>query len=206
MDLSADILAQLAGQGGVPKDDLKQLPRWALVALAVRCARRAQPLFGRNWPDAPSEFSDLIEKALRLTEESATHGALHPDLQESADEAAKAASSAANTTGKFACFTAAFAVVEAAHVAGAEDAENAVGFVQATMDACHKSAMFASARLSAFKELEAGAIPTVFREAMTRDFEHLLERARREAWTSTTAVNMASLGPLWPTGTPQGFP
>ena len=40
--------------------EIKQLPRWAQVAFAARCARRVQPLFSMFWPDAPQEHIDAV--------------------------------------------------------------------------------------------------------------------------------------------------
>ncbi len=206
MDQADVILEQLAGQTCVPEEQLKQLPRWALVALAVRGARRAQPLFLTDWPDAPEEFQQTIENALALTEASAANGTEHPDLKEAASQAGKTATTAANLTARFASFTVTFAAVNAAHVATAENTDNAVAFVQAATDSCHKSATFASAKSALFKSLQQGTVATALRQALQRDFDTLLERARTKAWTTTTPVDMASLGPLWPDGAPRGFP
>jgi hypothetical protein len=32
------------------EEEIKQLPRWAIVAYAARCARRVEPLFVFFWP------------------------------------------------------------------------------------------------------------------------------------------------------------
>ncbi len=206
MDQADVILEQLAGQTCVPEEQLKQLPRWALVALAVRCARRAQPLFLTDWPDAPEEFQQTIENALSLTAASAANGTAHPDLKEAASQAGRTATTAANRTARFSSFTVTFAAVNAAHVATAENSDNAIAFVQAAVDSCHKSATFASAKFALFKNLQPGTVANAFRQVMQRDFDALLERARTEAWTTTTPVDPASLGSLWPDGAPRGFP
>ena len=51
------------------EDDIKQLPRWARVAFAARCARRAQPLFKKHCPDAPEKHDIAIETAISLAEQ-----------------------------------------------------------------------------------------------------------------------------------------
>ncbi|MEM9065772.1 MAG: hypothetical protein AAGB51_09820, partial [Planctomycetota bacterium] len=53
------------------KEELRTLPRWALVAYAARCARRVQPLFKASWPDAPAEHVEAVDKAITLAERSA---------------------------------------------------------------------------------------------------------------------------------------
>jgi hypothetical protein len=50
------------------RDDVLQLPRWARVAFAVRCARRVQPLLDRQLPAATSRQLQTIERAIRLAE------------------------------------------------------------------------------------------------------------------------------------------
>jgi hypothetical protein len=59
----------------VTEEGLKQLPRWAIVAFATRCARRVQPLFVKLWPDAPKEHVQGIDQAIKLAEAAASGGA-----------------------------------------------------------------------------------------------------------------------------------
>lgn len=53
------------------RDEIKLLPRWAEVAFAARCARRVQILFVSQWPDAPREHIDAVDRAIAYAELSA---------------------------------------------------------------------------------------------------------------------------------------
>jgi hypothetical protein len=55
---------------------IEELPHWARVAFAARCARRALALFHNAWPDADPEHSANLEAAVTLAEQSANTGAL----------------------------------------------------------------------------------------------------------------------------------
>jgi hypothetical protein len=57
------------------EEDIAKLPRWARVAFAARCARRALPLFVQHWPDAPSVHLKAIEKAISVAEDAAADAA-----------------------------------------------------------------------------------------------------------------------------------
>ena len=60
-------------KGAIPtRDEIKQLPRWAQVAFATRCARRVQPLFTAFWPDTPQKYVEVLEQAIVIAEK---HGA-----------------------------------------------------------------------------------------------------------------------------------
>src|SRR4051812_270845 len=55
-------------------EEIDKLPRWAVVTLAVRCARRVQPLLSRTDPGADPEEIGLIERAITLAGTSAWEG------------------------------------------------------------------------------------------------------------------------------------
>jgi hypothetical protein len=44
------------------------LPMWASVAFAARCARRVQPFIKQYWPDIPRTYLDSIEECLLIGE------------------------------------------------------------------------------------------------------------------------------------------
>ncbi|MEM7233957.1 MAG: hypothetical protein AAF517_17395 [Planctomycetota bacterium] len=196
MDQASQILEQLSEQARLQEDELTQLPRWALVALAARCARRAQPLFSSDWPDAPEEFKQSIDEALALTEASAANAEVDERLPTAGQLAGNTATTAGNLTARFASFTVAFAAVNAANVANAENNDTAVAFVQATADSCHKSATFASVRSSLLKG-SSTAVAAAFNKEMRADFNALLNMSRRNEWSDSSPVNPDELGPLW---------
>ena len=47
-------------------DEIRQLPRWARVAFAARCARRVLPMFTKHWPDAPREHVEAVTRAVEF--------------------------------------------------------------------------------------------------------------------------------------------
>ena len=48
------------------RDDLLELPRWARVAFAIRCARLVQPLLVIHLPAAGTRKVEAVETAIRL--------------------------------------------------------------------------------------------------------------------------------------------
>lgn len=52
-------------------DEVRKLPRWAVVAFAERCARRIEPLLAADYPDAPREQVPSLEIAIGLAESCA---------------------------------------------------------------------------------------------------------------------------------------
>lgn len=74
--------------------DVAQLPHWARVAFAARCARLVQPLFIENWPNARPERHDAVARAIMLAEQSAAAGRRMPELKEAIMQATIAAGAA----------------------------------------------------------------------------------------------------------------
>jgi hypothetical protein len=71
-------------------DDLRRLPRWALAALAARCARRALTLLQPTWPQVEGADLSVIERAIAQVERSAEQGrpvidSTGPDTSEALD-------------------------------------------------------------------------------------------------------------------------
>jgi hypothetical protein len=73
---------------------LDELPRWARVAFAARCARRVVPLFTQAWANADGTHCRAIEGAIGLAEESAAAGRAAVGLLEAGTAAATAATAA----------------------------------------------------------------------------------------------------------------
>jgi hypothetical protein len=205
MHSAADILEKLAEQPPLSADELSRLPRWALVALAVRCARRAQPLFTRDWRDAPLEYRSVHEQLLELTEASAATATAHEELPAAIGAAGQAATTAANLTARFASFTVIFAAINAANSALAETNANAVAFVQSTIDTCQKAITFGTARFAAHRTADFGATVSAFMKATRSDYNRMLSHTRVDGWIDSNAVAPSRLGALWPEGPPPGL-
>jgi hypothetical protein len=55
----------------VTEADLRKLPRWAIVALAARNARRVQPLVVAAWARAPKREIEAVDTAISIAESAA---------------------------------------------------------------------------------------------------------------------------------------
>lgn len=65
--------------GGV---DFSQLPHWARIAFAARCARRVMFLYREHWPRTPEKYPNALSKAVALAEQSASAGEQVEGLKE----------------------------------------------------------------------------------------------------------------------------
>lgn len=199
------ILEQLSDQAAPSDAELELLPRWALVAVAARAARRVQPLFTSDWRGAPAEYVETIDRLLDLAETSAASGETHPDLPKAIREAGDAAVHAGAMTCRFASFTVTFASIHAARVAVADGPDAAIQLLRATLDSCHKAATFASARIPALGHQAPGEVSGAISRAVRADVELLGRRAENAAWDDGTPVIGTALGDLWPDGAPRGL-
>ena len=164
------------------RDELTDLPRWACVAFAARCARRVLPLFARAWPAAPRRFSYAVARAVTLAERAAAHAGADPDharaLALEADLAAEQAASDAEA-GRTAAYSAAHAAVNAVGAAAWPE-EAASGAYYAATDAADALAQIVG---------EPG-------DAILADLELLRAAVRRDKWTARTGVPPAFFPPL----------
>lgn len=75
------------------KLELMKLPRWALVALASRCARLLEPHFAAAWPNAPEAHRNALRRAIEIAANSAVCGELvegHRSALDAASDAGRA--------------------------------------------------------------------------------------------------------------------
>ncbi len=70
------------------------LPHWARVAFAARCARHVAPLLSQVWPEAADQRRQAYRRAVYLAESSASAGHAEQKLDEAVNEAAQAAKTA----------------------------------------------------------------------------------------------------------------
>lgn len=152
------------------EDEIRQLPRWARVAFAARCARGALQLLSRSWPDATAPRGRIgdhlraVERAVAAAEQSAAAARAVADAY-----IAGAVSLAAADTP-----TEVVAVARAA--AAAADATRAAD----TAYAAHTAALAAA---------EVKSPVTI-----ARDFQII--RARAGGWTDDTPVPPDVFGPI----------
>jgi hypothetical protein len=191
-------------------NDLMELPLRAIVAYAVRCARRAQPLFCHVSDIADfAQHEAAVERAISLAERFCFGNEIESrTLAAAADEAAYAADAAA-----FTATVAAYAVIAAdgkalARVAVATKAAAAASAVAYAARAA--AARGATARAAAADAAHAAAADASDAAAAVRDFEALLD-LYSGGWSGLGATNNVidptehgPLGALWPP--PTRFP
>jgi hypothetical protein len=96
---SPDKTAQPRSSCDTPVDDL---PHWARVALAARCARQVLPLLFEYWPRIPSTYSEAVTLAIELAERSAAEGQPVEGLDDAGMKAPIAAGAALATRTEYA--------------------------------------------------------------------------------------------------------
>jgi hypothetical protein len=185
------------------REEIKQLPRWARVAFAARCARRVLPLVKHFWKCAPEHYLKALDKAVSAAETVAGRTATYLDVYTSAAVvtaavAAAAAAADARVVGAAAANAAGAAAANAARAARAPTAD----------DDAPGAAARATAYAAAYTYPEAACVAYVVatEKAIRADFECLLLRARDENWTDDTPVPPTVFGSMWPDGPPPRWP
>ena len=173
----------MTDDGRITSDAIRRLPRWARVAFAARCARRAQPIYQHFWPDAPEHHLRALDRAVRVAEQAAANAG--PGVAAEAADAAYAAASEAARGAPRDAADATYAAARAAHAAMAAGHADTTDAAYAAADA----------------GLAAGQIA-----AVRQDFDTLLHLATNQRWTDDTPVPPSAFGPMWPDGPPKGWP
>jgi hypothetical protein len=193
----------------VGREHLAKLPRWAIIALATRCARRVQPLFRAHWPAAPAEYDRGIEYTLSLIEAVAVVGgpakgkeelrrALN-DLAEKMMEIADEATQLATASSAFPSVSthAAAAVSAAASAAGAlflSDAQSSAMDAREEERVALEQSMWEAG--SAFQHALSAARTVASANAW--DYFIALHLAQGLGWTHESPVDPNLFGRLWP--------
>jgi hypothetical protein len=163
------------------KKDLLQLPRWARVAFAARCARHVQPLLRTALPDAGVRQVEAVERAIRLAEEVARQAPRWaPDRVVIRQHAAFLA--AEKMAGKLVATNPVAAAVARVAAHAARTAEKATYGGNSFADDPETSAAAGSAAAAALAADPAGL------EAIYRNWRELADAAEAEGWTCETAV------------------
>ncbi len=157
------------------RNEIAQLPRRAIVALAARCARRVQPLFAEFWPYETSHHQIAVENAISFSEIFATTGVSKP-FGDPFAAAAEAAAYAASDAKVYAAACAAEAAAYSAYAACVSDAANAAA--------------------KAAKSAKAATPTPMMLSSIREDFARLLEASRRQNWDDTTPVPPSFFEPL----------
>lgn len=172
--------------------EVLQLPRWARVAFAARCALRVLPCYRLN--DSHPELRphvDSIVGACNLAAISASNGRYSPSKFDDSNlvdarDAAVVAAATSNASGD--AISAAEAAIAALDCAGMAVVRNA-GYVA--------DAVEAAAAVTAGDDIGA---------AIRSDFEAVLSASKNGNWTDDTKVSQGVFGPMWPSGEPDWYP
>ncbi len=180
-----------APKTGIPsEDELSQIPRWARVAFAARCARRVAPLAAEI---ESTEHYAAMRRAIEHSENAAAAG-IRADVPALASEMRRAA----DTVG----LRPALGAVDAAHCAILE------AMVDPARLSEYRNYVHSAARGAQFA-FEHGNLAWIEpgARAMRRDFELLKATSETERWTDETPVPPEFFGAVWPApwGTPEGW-
>jgi hypothetical protein len=183
----------------VARGALEALPKRALVAFAVRCARRVQPLLNspgdtdstlgapEQWaaagPNTPS--AAFAELAMQTETLKAFPRALSPF-----------------SPNRFAFLAATQALASGIDAVEGNAPEAAKAAYNSTMHARNAVVSFRPPDESRGRDRG----PDLVVAAMRRDFELLWEGAHAQSWTDQTPVGPGFFGALWPDGAPAGWP
>jgi hypothetical protein len=177
-------------QQALSTSELEELPRGAIVAFAARSARRVQPIFEQDWPNAPQGHKDALEKAIAFAENVACDPAqpANPAADREATRAARAAHEAGREAGRAGRGAAHNAAQAAAEAAKAAQAACIGSDARAAAHAAHAAEAAArSARGVGMGANAAGdAAYHQFVTALRQDYEKL--RAAATEWTDETPV------------------
>lgn len=191
----------------VTEKELQQLPRWAIVAFATRCARRVEPLLAQVWSKAPYEHIQAISRSITIAESSARTGRGEDSTIFSAAAYANASANddAADTNADdliaaFAVTNAAGEAAKAAYFASNIFANSTAS--NANSDVVAAAYLAAVNAVNAINAHDANGGGDAANVAARSDYDLLLTRASRARWTNDTPVDVSTLGPLWPNGDP----
>jgi hypothetical protein len=173
------------------EEEMAELPRWARVAFAARCARRVLPLFSLSVHQIPVQLLKTISSEILFAESIAAspqNGDLPPRNFDSAVSNSLVGDPSDQAAFKAAFGSSAFAIGRCA--------------LAATFGAAGATIVTEAANLAH----TAAAGVTDITSDLRRDFDRLARHAQYQRWDDDTPVSPKFFGPLWPEGAPPGWP
>jgi len=151
------------------ESDVANLPRWAKIAFASRCARRLLPLININPGELASDQELAVVTIVRAVEQSAATATLQARTIKTAVRVVK----------------------DSVLIGDRNDAANAA-LAAAHMSACNAAQITVTTlqRLANVRTLRFVLLPR-------RDFDHILRLAKELNWTDDTPVPPEVFGPMW---------
>jgi hypothetical protein len=169
-------------------DLLVDLPHWARVAFAARCARHVSLLLATSWSEATASRRQAFDQAVGLAESSAISARAEAALEQASIKAAQAAGAALRalygfTSGEPLPGSGGAATTAAGVLRAAEQAAEAARAVPAaSIDKALAAYRFAREAASGSPHARA------FFEAMEEDLGRLRRMARIEHWDDQTPI------------------
>lgn len=185
------------------QSELARLPKFAIVAYAVRNALRVLPLFGQMAFYCDREqFQKFAGELIKILGLSQTQGR-HPALYSVRVKAARDAARAAAYVHAMAASRAAFAVSRA--YSAADERNDAIR--SASFAAAFATTAFAAAASPASADEEAARACTA-RAAAKRDYDSLVDLCQKSRISPDLGFDASETGPLgllWPGGPPDWY-
>jgi hypothetical protein len=151
------------------ESEVANLPRWAKIAFASRCARRLLPLININPGELASDQKIAVATVVRAVEQSAAIATLQAQTIKTAVRVVK----------------------DSVLIGDGNDAANAA-LAAAHLSACNTAQITVTTlqRLANVRTLRFVLLPR-------RDFDHILQLAKEQNWTDDTPVPPTVFGPMW---------
>ncbi len=183
-------------------DELERLPVAAQVALAARCGRRLQPLFGSVWSEVPEEYINWAETAIESAEQfSGTHIQSNDDLIGSAIESVSLVAK-----GLIADNSASHEIERQGNanpLAVQRHVLKNTDWHPETLRDAMRGAVYSAGEAAKIADRGVSGFETALCHGIRQDYELLFaEHGRSEDITSPPEF----FGPLWPDGAPEGWP
>ncbi len=197
------------------KEDMAQLPIWAIVAFAARCARRVQPIF-TTWPKALRMSIDAINNAISIAEmisewkyKNRIEKVTDVNVATYTAEAYAYTAMAAEAAEIPAPEVGAYAAADDAAYAAAEAAKATIGVAESAVNNnAHSTALVAAYATAEAAKAAPKHLQTTIRKEIIRDFKSLLKKSLRLEYQKDPLPQPYTkiFGPMWPDGEPEGWP
>jgi hypothetical protein len=174
---------------------MEEIPRWAVVALAARTARRVQPLFLASWPTVLIAYQQALEWAISEAELAASQGCITPDLKKAGEAVGRICGiRPQETTVVYYTLT---------------TASGATSLACSLKPSSGIESVLSQALYSVYyfeRESKTNDVLPAFISELRTDFERLRKASAQGNWDEHTPVSPDFFGPLWPNGSPEKWP
>lgn len=192
------------------EEEIAELPRWAKVAFAARCARRVLPLFLHKWPDATQSYVAQLAWVVEVSEKSASLAGVGEDWVPPAGAVTCLAYVCDAVINADRNRARAVEVIVATGVAITKFKDRAedifdphLGTIVSVIT--HNASVAVASGIATSRETYGPAV-MVADATIRRDFDHLANLSDWGRWTDETPVSPDAFEAMWPGGMPPGWP